>query len=85
MQVEVILGIGGLLLYSAAIWALGWHYGGRSFRDRNRKFLKTMKEFNKTRDPKSQWWKGYQEGIASTLDAFDRFLDQFRVSDDEPT
>ena len=82
MQVEVIFALAGFLVYTAMVWALGWHYGARSFRDRNKRFLKIMKEYNDNRDPKSQWFKGYTEGIASTLEALERFLGQFKVDDD---
>jgi len=85
MQAELIftfLAIGGAII---AAWLLGWHYGARSFRDRNRRFLDIMKKHNADRNPKSQWYQGYTEGIASTLEALERFLGQFKADDDGTT
>lgn len=82
MPLEAIIIFTGLCAYTIAVWALGFHYGAKSFRDRNRKFLAYMKQFNENTNPQSQWFKGYSEGIRTTLNALERFLDKFRVEDD---
>lgn len=77
MPHELIIAFAGLCLYTAAMWALGWHYGARAFRDRNRLFIAQMRDFNENQSPKSQWFKGYNEGIAAVLSQLELFLDQF--------
>jgi hypothetical protein len=83
MNPEAIIAFAGLCVYTIVVWALGFHYGARALRDRNRKFLKTMKKFNENRDPRSSWYQGYVEGSTSMLNAMERFLEGFKRPPDE--
>jgi len=78
MQVEVILAISVFIVYSIAIWALGWRFGARSFRDKNKRFLDLMKKHNDSRNPTGPWYRGYNDGMAETLAALERFLGSFK-------
>ena len=83
MQVEYLLIIAGLVAYTATVWGLGWYYGARAFRDRNRRFLALMKKFNANKNPQSQWYQGYTTGVATVLDSLERWLGELRVEDED--
>lgn len=82
MPVEVIIAAVVAGVYGFAMWGLGWHYGARSFKDKNKRFLDTMKEVNKDRHPQTQWSRGRADGISEMLTALDQWLNQFKVDDD---
>lgn len=77
MPVEVIA-LGIYFATMIVVWSLGYHFGAKTLKDRNRKFLKMIEMDNARRSPKSDWYQGYTDGIASTLNALERFLDGFK-------
>jgi hypothetical protein len=83
MPPEVIIGLALFSIYSMVVWGIGWWGGAKTLRDRNHKFIELIKEDNKKRNPRSEWYRGYTEGIAVTLETLDRFLDGFREETDE--
>ena len=85
MPPEFIVAIASLCAYTIAVWALGWHYGAKTLKDRNREFLAQMKKFNENRNPQSRYFIGYTEGWTSMLRAMERFLDRYKVEDDNGT
>lgn len=74
IQIFIILVL-GLSLYSAAVWATGWHYGVRTFRARNREFIlsihKAQEDWEKfQKQPSGKvWLAGYTAGQTSAMEA----------------
>ena len=85
MPPEYMLAVVGLVIYTFAVWILGWHFRAEALRDRNRRFLKEMKELNKRHAEGSDWKLGFQAGMATTLAAFEAFVKKFEEPKDGPS
>jgi hypothetical protein len=77
-------------VYTSLIWALGFKYGAQDWRDRNRAYIKALKDFN---DRVQKWsnsasgsvyWEGYANGVSSTLKALYSFLAKYEDKDATP-
>lgn len=72
----------GVILVAAPSWVLGWHFGVRSFRDRNRRLIQAIEDNNKVYrewadSPEgTNWEAGYQAGISHTLNTLAGFIDK---------
>jgi hypothetical protein len=72
--------LAAMCFLSAIVWTLGWHYGARTFRDRNRMLHQALEnhrlemEMWSKSTPASNWQAGYIEGQKNTLDAIDSFV-----------
>jgi len=72
----------GLICVATPAWILGWHFGVKSFRNRNRQLMKAIEDNNKVyRDwaasPEgTNWEAGYQAGISHTLNTIAGFIEK---------
>lgn len=79
---DFVLWLLPFLAVSGIAWAMGWHFGVRSFRDRNRQLMKAIENNNKVYkewadSPEgTNWEAGYQAGIAHTLNTLAGFIDK---------
>ena len=74
-----------VILVAAPSWVLGWHYGVRSFRNRNTAMMTAIEDNNRIykewadSEDGTNWEAGYQAGITATLNTLGGFID--KVSD----
>jgi hypothetical protein len=72
-----------IVLVAAPVWVLGWHYGARSLRNRHKRLIKLLENYNeevkeRNKTSSNNWYDGYAAGVSSTLTAFEVFLEKFK-------
>ena len=84
-MLEFTVIVTGVIIIASTIWMLGYYYGVKTFRDRNRKMIAAIKDSNKVYkewadSPEgTNWESGYQTGVTTTLNSLLAFID--RASD----
>lgn len=72
-------------------WGMGWHFGARSLRNRNRNLIKALESYANNRDnwnpdnEETPYRRGFASGVSSTLNALHNFLARFEEESEDGT